>query len=67
VRERAGDVGVGQAPIEIHRRRVSLDALGHGLAETAGPSGCGRGVNGRLRVGHGERFDCSAGQERSGA
>ena len=46
VRQRAGDVDVGQALVEIDRRGVALDELGHRLAEAAGPGRprhCGAG------------------------
>ena len=38
VRERAGDVDVGEAPVEVDGRGVALDELGDRLAEAAGPA-----------------------------
>ena len=46
VRERALDVDVGQAAIEIDRRRVALDELGDRLAEAARPAGLGASSGG---------------------
>ena len=50
VRERAGDVGVGEPAVEVDRRGEALDELGDGLAEAAGPA-AGAAMGGR--VGHG--------------
>ena len=62
VGQRAGDVGIGKPAIEVHRRRVALDAIGDGLAEAPGPSARGGIVVSRLRVGHGNRIGCRAGR-----
>jgi hypothetical protein len=63
VRQRSGDVGGGEAAIEIHRRGVTLDERGDRLAEATGPGFGGRGIARRLGVGHGNRFGFRAGRE----
>ena len=67
VRQRAGDVDLGETTIEIHRCGVPLDEVGDGLAEAAGPCPCGGSGIGRLGVGHGELIGLSPDRGRSGA